>query len=135
MLFSIKNQKLLYLWLTKQPVLSMKYGHGWLLLKVALFLVHNNQPCQYFIERTGCLAAYNVIILLFLMENSILKIFGSVNVKITPDFCFKPIFFYLMLLFAATPKSDDETRKSPTTFQCQNYRIPIVFQISETILN
>ena len=33
-----------------------------------------------------------------------------------------------MLLFAATPKSDDETRKSPTTFQCQNYRIPIKFQ-------
>ena len=33
-----------------------------------------------------------------------------------------------VLLFAATPKSDDETRKSPTTFQCQNYRIPIEFQ-------
>ena len=25
----------------------------------------------------------------FLMENSILNLFGSVDVKITPDFCFK----------------------------------------------
>ena len=24
---------LLYLWLAKQPILYMKYGHGWLLLK------------------------------------------------------------------------------------------------------
>jgi hypothetical protein len=31
--------------------------------------------------------AYNIIFFLFLMENSILKIFGSVDVKITPDFC------------------------------------------------
>ena len=30
--------------------------------------------------------AYNIIFFLFLMENSILKIFGSVDVKITPDF-------------------------------------------------
>ena len=30
--------------------------------------------------------AYNDIIFLFLMENSILKIFDSVNVKITHDF-------------------------------------------------
>ena len=29
--------------------------------------------------------AYNIIIFLFLMENSILKIFGSVDVKITPS--------------------------------------------------
>ena len=29
---------------------------------------------------------YNIIIFLFLMENSIVKIFGSVDVKITPDF-------------------------------------------------
>ena len=36
--------------------------------------------------------------------------------------------FYLIFLFAATPKSDDETRKSSTTFQCQKYRIPIEFQ-------
>ena len=31
--------------------------------------------------------AYNIIFFWFLMENSILKIFGSVDVKITPDFC------------------------------------------------
>jgi hypothetical protein len=31
--------------------------------------------------------AYNIMIFLFLMENSILKIFGSIDVKITPDFC------------------------------------------------
>jgi hypothetical protein len=36
----------------------------------------NKQPCQYFMYRTG------------LMENSILKISGSVDVKITPDFWF-----------------------------------------------
>ena len=33
--------------------------------------------------------AYNIIIFLFLMENSIVKIFGSLDVKITPDFCSK----------------------------------------------
>jgi len=44
-------------------------------------------------ERTSFLAhqryrkAYNIIFFLFLMENSIVKIFGSVDVKITPDFC------------------------------------------------
>jgi hypothetical protein len=31
--------------------------------------------------------AYNIIFFLLFMENSILKIFGSVDVKITPDFC------------------------------------------------
>ena len=31
--------------------------------------------------------AYDIIIFRFLMENSILKIFGSMDVKITPDFC------------------------------------------------
>ena len=31
--------------------------------------------------------AYNIINFWFLMENSILKIFGSMDVKITPDFC------------------------------------------------
>ena len=31
--------------------------------------------------------AYKIIILLFLMENSIVQIFGSVDVNITPDFC------------------------------------------------
>ena len=31
--------------------------------------------------------AYNIIILRFLTENSIQKIFGSMDVKITPDFC------------------------------------------------
>ena len=31
--------------------------------------------------------AYNIIYFLFLMENSILNIFGSLDVKITPDFC------------------------------------------------
>ena len=40
----------------------------------------------------------------------------------------KSKFFTSFSFFAATPKSDDETRKSPTTFQCQNYRIPIKFQ-------
>ena len=33
--------------------------------------------------------AYNIIIFLFLIENSILKMFGSVDVKITPDFLIK----------------------------------------------
>jgi hypothetical protein len=31
--------------------------------------------------------AYNIIFLFFLMENSILKTFGSMDDKITPDFC------------------------------------------------
>ena len=31
--------------------------------------------------------AYNIIFFWFLMENSILKISGSVDVKTTPDFC------------------------------------------------
>ena len=31
--------------------------------------------------------AYNIIFFLFLMENSILKISGSMDVKITPEFC------------------------------------------------
>jgi hypothetical protein len=31
--------------------------------------------------------AYNILIFWFLMENKFLKIFGSVDVKITPDFC------------------------------------------------
>ena len=45
----------------------------------------NNQPCQYFMERTGCLANQRYIInFWFLMENSILKIFGSVDVKKSP---------------------------------------------------
>ena len=49
-----------------------------------------HQLCQHFMERTDFLAyqryrkAYNII---FLMENSIVKKFGSVDVKITPDFC------------------------------------------------
>jgi hypothetical protein len=49
----------------------------------------NNQPCQYFMERTGffgqpkLLEAYNII--LFFMENSILEISGSMDGKITPD--------------------------------------------------
>ena len=53
----------------------------------------NNQLCQYFMERTGFLAhqryrkAYNTFFFWFLMENSIVKIFGSVDVKITPDIC------------------------------------------------
>ena len=47
------------------------------------FSLYNNQPCQYFMERTGCLAnqRYGRLIT-FLMENSILKIFGSMDVKI-----------------------------------------------------
>ena len=36
--------------------------------------------------------------------------------------------FYFIFLFAATPKPDDETRKSSATFQCQKYRIPIELQ-------
>ena len=37
---------LLYLWLAKQPVLSMKYWHGWLLLKdVFSILYSSNQLC------------------------------------------------------------------------------------------
>ena len=39
----------------------------------------------YFIKKVQ--EAYNIIIIRFLMENSILKIFGSVDVKITPDIC------------------------------------------------
>jgi hypothetical protein len=40
-------------------------------------------------EKTGCLAKKTGGLQhhKFLMENSILKIFGSVDVKITPDFC------------------------------------------------
>ena len=35
--------------------------------------------------------AYNIINFWYLMENSILKIFGSMDVKITPDFCSKQL--------------------------------------------
>ena len=42
--------------------------------------------------------AYNIMIFWFLMENSILKIFGSVDIKITPDFVLKNIVSSLMLL-------------------------------------
>ena len=35
--------------------------------------------------------AYNIINFSFLMENSILKTFGSMDLKITPDFCFLKI--------------------------------------------
>ena len=38
---------------------------------------------EYF--NTKVQVAYNVIFFIFLMENSILKIFGSMDVKITPD--------------------------------------------------
>ena len=68
----------------------MNYWHGWLLLKTpSKGIFSNNHACQYFMERTGFLAqeAYNIINFRFLMENSILKKFGSVDVKITPDFC------------------------------------------------
>ena len=71
----------------------MKYWHGWLLLKTpSEGIFSNNQLCQYFMERMDFLGppkvqeAYNIIFFLFLMENSILKIFDSVDVKITPDF-------------------------------------------------
>ena len=43
---------LLYLWLAKKPVLYMKYWQGWLLLIMAFSVI----TCQYFMERTGCLA-------------------------------------------------------------------------------
>ena len=44
---------LLYLWWAKQHVLS----NGWLLLKMPPEgFFSNNQPCQYFMERTGFLA-------------------------------------------------------------------------------
>ena len=48
---------LLYLWWAEKPVLSMKYWHCWLLLKMySEGVFSNNQPCQYFMERTGFLA-------------------------------------------------------------------------------
>ena len=85
---------LLYLWLAKKPILSMKYWYGWLLLKMpVLDVFSNNQLCQYFMERMGFIGqpkvqeAYNIIFFWFLMENSTLKIFGSVDVKFTPDLC------------------------------------------------
>ena len=78
----------------KKPVLYMKYWHGWLLLKMpSKGLFNSNNPCQYFTWRPGFFGlpkvqeAYNIINFWFLMENSILKFFGSVDVKITPDFC------------------------------------------------
>ena len=84
---------LLYLWLAKKPILSMKYWYGWLLLKMpVLDVFSNNQLCQYFMERMGFIGqpkvqeAYNIIFFWFLMENSIPKLFGSVDVKNTPDF-------------------------------------------------
>jgi hypothetical protein len=49
---------------------------------MSIFLVENGLFGQ-----PKVLEAYNIIIFRFLMENSILKIFGSVDVKITPDFC------------------------------------------------
>ena len=85
-LISIKIQ-----WWAKTPVLSMKYWHSWLLLKT-LFegIFSNKQLCQYFLKVfsviTKCTGGLNIIIFWFLMENSIVKIFGSVDVKITPDF-------------------------------------------------
>ena len=75
---------------------AMKYRHGWLLLLLKTpseGIFSNNQLFQRFMERTGFLAnqrykkSYNTIFFKFLMENSILKIFSSVDVKIVPDFC------------------------------------------------
>ena len=78
-----------YLWWAKKTALSMKYSHGWLLLKMPLEgIFSNDQPCQRFMERTGFLAhqrykkAYNTMCFRFLMENSIVKIFGSKYIKI-----------------------------------------------------
>ena len=58
----------------------------------------NNHPCQYFMYLENRLfglpkvqEAYNIINFRYLMENSILKIFGSMDVKITPDFCSKQL--------------------------------------------
>ena len=52
----------------------------------------NNQPCQYFMETTCFLAhqryrRLTTSYLFSLMEKSILKIFGSMDIKITSDFC------------------------------------------------
>ena len=49
-----------------------------------------NMQCQHFLEITGFLAHQRRLTtsyFWFLVENSILKIFGSLDVKITPDFC------------------------------------------------
>ena len=71
----------------------MKCWHDWLLLKLSsegVFI--NNQLRLYFMERTDFFGpskgqeAYEIIFFWFLMEDSILKIFGSIDVKITPDF-------------------------------------------------
>ena len=91
-----------YLWCCKPPVPLVgqiarplhKYWHCWLLLKMPSEGVFSNKrQCQHFMERTGFFAhqryrkAYNIISFWFLMENSTLEIFGSMDVKITPDFC------------------------------------------------
>jgi hypothetical protein len=49
---------------------------------MSIFYVENEYFGQPKIQE-----AYNIINFLISMENSILKIFGSVDVKITPDFC------------------------------------------------
>ena len=62
-----------------------------------MFLFINNHPCQYFMQSRNVeygffgqpkvQEAYSIMHLWFLMENSILRIFGSMDVKITTDFC------------------------------------------------
>ena len=68
----------------------MKYWHGWLLLKscfqaFSVITSHVNISCrEQFFGQPKVQEAYNIIIFWFLMENSILKIFGSVDVKKSP---------------------------------------------------
>ena len=80
---------LLFLWWAKK---TGKYRHSWLLLKMpSKGVFNNNQPCQYFMESTGFLAHQRnrrlttSYFFQFLMEKSILQIFGFLNVKIIPS--------------------------------------------------
>ena len=83
-----KNSKLIF-----QQLIFLTFQLGIALLsKLSEGIFSNNQPCQHFMERTGFLAHQRYrrlttsYFISFLMENSILKIFVSLDVKITPDF-------------------------------------------------
>ena len=66
MLFSIKKKSLLYLWLAKKP-------HSLHEILTRLVITENHR----FFGQPKVRETYNIIKFCFLMENSILKIFGS----------------------------------------------------------
>ena len=104
-LFSIKNPSckapVLYLWWAKKLVLSMNLLKRLVITEKTPENVFSKNHLSLFHGENGFIsppkvqdtlvqeASYNIVVFVFLMENNIPKMFGSIDVKITPDFCFK----------------------------------------------